>query len=215
MLIIGAKGFATEVLEVFHQKKRLNNLAFYDDINLDIGNLLYNKYVILKTENDVIEYYKKHGNFFVIGIGNPILRKKMELKFTNIGGVMKSVISPKATIGTHQVCIGDGAAILSGVNISNNVIIGKGGLIYYNSNITHDCEIGDFVEISPSVNILGRVSIGSFTRLGSNTTILPNLQIGKNVLIGAGSVVTKNIPDNSIAFGVPAQIVRKQKSLEF
>jgi sugar O-acyltransferase (sialic acid O-acetyltransferase NeuD family) len=215
MLIIGAKGFATEVLDVFHQKKMLNNLAFYDDITMEIGNLLYNTYPILKTENSVIAYFEKHGYDFVIGIGNPILRNKMALKFTRIGGVLKSAISPKATIGSHEVSIGDGVVILSGVNISNNVSIGKGGLIYFNSNITHDAKIGDFVEISPSVNILGRVSVGSFTQLGSNSTILPNIQIGKNVIIGAGSIVTKNIPDNSVAFGVPARIVKKQKPLEF
>jgi hypothetical protein len=32
MLIIGAKGFAKEVLEIFHQQNKLQNIAFYDDV---------------------------------------------------------------------------------------------------------------------------------------------------------------------------------------
>ena len=36
MLIIGAKGLAKEVLEIFHQKNELDNLFFYDDISADV-----------------------------------------------------------------------------------------------------------------------------------------------------------------------------------
>jgi acetyltransferase-like isoleucine patch superfamily enzyme len=88
-------------------------------------------------------------------------------------------------------------------------------MYYYNSIITHDCTIGDFVEISPSVNILGRCNVGSFSQIGSNTTILPNTIIGKNVIIGAGSVVTKSIPDNCVAVGTPAKIIKELEPLEF
>ncbi|WP_407463225.1 hypothetical protein [Methanobrevibacter sp.] len=40
-------------------------------------------------------------------------------------------------------------------------------------------------------------------------TILPGVSIGNNVVIGAGAVVSKDIPDNSIALGVPAKVVKK------
>jgi maltose O-acetyltransferase len=33
--------------------------------------------------------------------------------------------------------------------------------------------------------------------------------IGNNVVVGAGAVVTKDIPDNSLALGVPARVVKK------
>ena len=36
---------------------------------------------------------------------------------------------------------------------------------------------------------------------------MPGVTIGSNVVIGAGSVVTKDIPDNSVAIGVPAKVV--------
>lgn len=53
------------------------------------------------------------------------------------------------------------------------------------------------------------VQIGDDVWIGGNVTILPGVSIGNNVVIGAGAVVTKDIPDNCLALGVPAKVVRK------
>ena len=53
------------------------------------------------------------------------------------------------------------------------------------------------------------IKIGDDVWLGGNVTILPGVNIGNNVVVGAGAVVTKDIPDNSLALGVPAKVVRK------
>ena len=45
--------------------------------------------------------------------------------------------------------------------------------------------------------------------LGGSCTILPGVTIGENSVIGAGSVVTKDIPDNVIAVGDPARVIRQ------
>lgn len=47
-------------------------------------------------------------------------------------------------------------------------------------------------------------------RIGMNTVILPGVIVGEGALIGAGSVVTKNIPPYSVAYGNPANVVRKE-----
>ena len=215
MLIVGAKGFAKEVLEVVHQLNQLKNLVFYDDVNDDIPEKLFGQFPVLRTIEEVLVYFKTIDNQFTIGIGNPILRKKLYDKFTALGGIFTSTISPLASICSFDVQIGIGSNILSGSVFSNGIRVGKGSIVYFNSVITHDCIVGDFVEISPSVNLLGRCEIGSYSQIGSNATVLPDIKIGKNVIIGAGSVVTKNIPDNCLAVGVPAKIIKELPSLEF
>ncbi len=209
MLIVGAKGFAKEVLEICHQNNDLDNLVFYDDVNDDIGDKLYDKFPILKSIEQAQNYFSSIDNRFTLGIGNPLLRRKLHDKFVQIGGVLKSTISENTKIGNYDNRIENGCNILAGSIISNNVSIGKGCIIYFNTVITHDCTIGDFVEISPSVNILGRATIKSYTQIGASSTILPDITIGKNVIIGAGSVVTNDIPDNSLAIGVPAKVVKQ------
>ncbi|UOX33673.1 acetyltransferase [Flavobacterium sediminilitoris] len=215
MLIIGAKGFAKEVLEIFKQKNNLDNLAFYDDINTDICDLLFNQFPVLKDENNVKLRFKKGNNEFTIGIGNPILRKKLFDKFTLFGGKFVSTISPLATIGSFDVEIGEGSNILSNATLSNSSKIGMGTIVYYNVVITHDCVVGNFVELSPNALLLGHTKIGDFSKIGAGAIILPKVKIGKNVTIGAGSVVTKNIPDNAVVVGVPGKIIKYSEVLNF
>jgi sugar O-acyltransferase (sialic acid O-acetyltransferase NeuD family) len=215
MLIIGAKGFAKEILEVLHQKNETENLVFYDDINDDLPGKLFSKFPILKSENEALNYFNTIDNRFTIGIGRPILRKKMYDKFSDLGGDIITTISNLSFVGSYETSIGKGCNIMHGAVLSNNVKIGKGCIIYFNSVITHDSIIGDFVEVSPSANVLGRSKLGSFCQIGSGSIILPDLEIGKNVIVGAGSVVTKDIPDNSMVVGVPAKIVKELTPLDY
>ncbi len=54
----------------------------------------------------------------------------------------------------------------------------------------------------------GPISIGEGTWIGASATILDGVSIGRGCVIGAGSLVTANIPDYSIAVGVPAKVIR-------
>ena len=53
------------------------------------------------------------------------------------------------------------------------------------------------------------VVIGDGSWLGHGTVVLPGVRIGKHVVVGANSVVTSDIPDYSVAVGVPARVVRR------
>ena len=53
------------------------------------------------------------------------------------------------------------------------------------------------------------VTIGNDCWIGGNTVICPGVTIGNGCTIGAGSVVTKDIPDDSLAVGNPAKVIRK------
>ncbi len=117
MLIIGAKGFAIEVLEIVHQLNQLDNLVFYDDMNSDIPEKLYDHFPILKNLEQAEIYFKTIDNLFTIGIGNPVLRKKLYDKFSAIGGVFISIISPKTAIGHYRNQIEIGCNIMTGTVI--------------------------------------------------------------------------------------------------
>ena len=91
----------------------------------------------------------------------------------------------------------------------NKVLIGNDVLIGPNILIT---TVGH--PISPKgrrkhLGVTCPVVIGDDVWIGGNVTILPGVTIGSNVVIGAGAVVTRDIPDNSLAVGVPARVIKE------
>ena len=163
MLIIGAKGFAKEVLEIVHQNSAANTVAFYDDINEDIGDRLYNQFPILKSEIQVKEFFEKYGNEFTIGIGGPNLRKMLYDKFIEIGGDFISTISENAIIGSFGNKIGKGCNLMQSIVLTNDIYIGFGVIINQLVSIGHDVIINDFCEICPNVSISGNCEIGEYS----------------------------------------------------
>lgn len=54
-----------------------------------------------------------------------------------------------------------------------------------------------------------KVIIGEGSWLGTNVVVVGKVRIGKHCVIGANSVVTKDIPDYSVAVGIPAKVIKK------
>lgn len=74
--------------------------------------------------------------------------------------------------------------------------------------VTHDGGTLLFRKFVPDLEITKPISLGNNVYVGNNVIILPGVKIGNNVIIGAGAVVSKDIPDNSVAVGVPARVIK-------
>lgn len=84
----------------------------------------------------------------------------------------------------------------NGVVIEDNVQIGSHCSIYSVSTI-------DRKE--------GAVKLKNNCCIGTQSVIMPGVTVGQNAIVGAFSFVNKDVPDNCVAFGVPAKVVRKVK----
>lgn len=77
--------------------------------------------------------------------------------------------------------------------------------------------LGNYVVVGHSAVVHAAV-IGDYSLIGINATVLSGARVGKNCIIGAGAVVSENmeIPDNSIAVGVPAMVIKRtdEKAIE-
>lgn len=74
--------------------------------------------------------------------------------------------------------------------------------------INHDGGTLIFRDQIPDLEISKPIVVGNNVYIGEETMILPGAHIGNNCVIGARSVVTKDIPDNSVAVGVPARVIK-------
>lgn len=74
--------------------------------------------------------------------------------------------------------------------------------------ITHDGGTLLFRDRVPDLEITKPIVVGDNVYFGNNVIILPGVTIGSNVVVGAGAVVSRDIPDNSLAVGVPAKVIK-------
>lgn len=74
--------------------------------------------------------------------------------------------------------------------------------------ITHDGGTLLYRNQIPDLEVTKPITVGNDVYIGNNVIILPGVTIGNNVVIGAGAIVSKNIPDNSVAVGVPARVIK-------
>ena len=113
-----------------------------------------------------------------------------------MNGTLK--IGNHVTLSKHVYIDYSGDVIIEdGVKITQGVIIESHhrDLEAYNQGI--------------NVNVPTKLLIRENAYIGSRAIILDSCNyIGKNVRIGAGAVVTKDIPDNAVAVGVPAKVVK-------
>jgi sugar O-acyltransferase (sialic acid O-acetyltransferase NeuD family) len=213
MIIAGARGFAKELLEIIYRDYRYKEISFYDDVSKGLPEKLFRKFPIIKTKDDLSKALK-HNAYFALGVGIPKVRHQLDKLFTENGGLIKTIISNNATVGSFDTLISDGCAIMDGVLISNNIKIEHGCLINVNATVAHDSVIGKYADIAPNVTISGNCRIGDYVSIGTGAIILPGVHIGTNVIIGAGSVVKNSIPDNSLVIGAPAKVIKKLNAIQ-
>ena len=125
-----------------------------------------------------------------------------------------SKLNPLGYARSIGVCMGDNVhfyGMPSGmfgtepwlITIGNNVHITSGVTF-----VTHDGGTLILRKEVPDLEWTAPITIGNDVYIGIRTIVLPGVSIGNRCIIGAGSVVTKSIPDNSVAAGVPARVIK-------
>jgi lipopolysaccharide O-acetyltransferase len=103
-------------------------------------------------------------------------------------------------IGAAQfVSIGDRVLIASGVYISDHGHGSYSGLTHTSPAVPPNQRV---LEVKP-------VYIGDDVWIGERAVILPGVNIGRGVVVGAGAVVTSDLPEYTVAVGIPARVIKK------
>lgn len=111
-----------------------------------------------------------------------------------------------------QIDIHPKATLKSGIMIDHGtgVVIGETAVVGNNCSILHHVTLGG----SGKRGVDRHPKIGDGALLGTGATILGNIKVGKGCQVGAGTLVIDDLPDHSVAVGVPAKIIGTYKEQE-
>jgi acetyltransferase-like isoleucine patch superfamily enzyme len=104
------------------------------------------------------------------------------------------------------------------LNLGNKTDIGAFTYI----NAKNGVDIEDYVQIGSHCSIysistiddkVGQVTLKKNCKIGSHSVIMPGVTIGENSIVGACSFVNRDVPDNVVAAGVPARVIKELKEI--
>jgi len=161
--------------------------------------------------HDTLDVFKPEDGFeYVLGCITPrkhalvsVLKKKYKI-------TISSLVHPDSTLGSN-IFLGEGVLIAPGVVIAPNARLDDYCVINRSVSIGHEAYIGSHARIGPSAALAALTKVGAGSSIGIGATVLDRIYIGEGSVIGAGAVVTKDIPDQVVAYGVPAKIIRESR----
>ncbi len=199
--VLGAGGHAKVIVDIL-KKNGEKNISVFDDDENKIGKESILGILVTGAIKDIDG--SNSAEYFIVGIGNNRVRKKIVEKLDGNYGI---AIHPTAIIG-EDVIIGEGTVVMANAVINSGTRIGKHCIINTGATIDHDCVLDDYVHISPGVHIGGTVKIGQLTWIGLGCSLKNNISIGANVIVGVGGVVINDIIYEGIYAGVPVQQIK-------
>ena len=191
-VLIGAGGFAREIVAEVYLQNKFNLKCFVDDEYWVDG--LYK-----------ISEFNPETQSALIAVGNPADKMKLLSKLPE-NTKFWNYISPNAYV--NNLSLGKGNFICAGVIITTDVKIGNHVHLNLQTTVGHDSVLGDFVTTAPSVNISGNVNIGKGVYLGTACCIREKINICDDAVIGMNASVVKDITESGTYVGIPAKKIK-------
>lgn len=213
VIIIGAGGFAREVLDVLEaanaRTASYEILGFIVDPQYAEPGMEVNGKPILGG----FEWLGQHVDDVsaICGVGSPDLRYQLVERARKLGVRFFSVIHPQA-IFTRWVTVGEGTIVTAGCILTNRITLGNHVQVNLDCTVGHDTVAEDFVTLAPGVHVSGNVTLCEGCSVGTGANIIEKKNVGSWATIGAGTTVISDVPPNSTVVGVPGKVVRTKPS---
>ncbi len=128
---------------------------------------------------------------------------------------VRARIEPGAVI-REQVEIGEGAVIMMGAVINIGAVVGPGTMIDMGAvlggraTVGARCHIGAGAVLAGVVEPVSAMSVvvEDGVLVGANAVVLEGVHVGRNAVVAAGAVVVEDVPENAVAAGCPARVIK-------
>lgn len=206
--IIGAGGFAREVLDVFDAinavEPRYDVEGFLVEAGYEgPGSRINDKPVLGDLE---CLRGREREVQVICGIGAPEVRARLVARAAELGLEFCTAVHPLASL-TRWIEIDAGAVICAGCILTNQIRVGAHVHLNLDCSVGHDAVFEPFATLAPGVHVSGGVVCEQGSYVGTGANIVPDMRIGAWSIVGAGAVITQDVPPNSTVVGVPGRVV--------
>jgi sugar O-acyltransferase (sialic acid O-acetyltransferase NeuD family) len=207
IILIGCGEHARMVIDNIEEEGRYEVFGLVTNLRNELGSKVYG-YNVVCMDEDIRTLLSENRDIagYFLGIGNMKLRAEMYPQLDSLLAPI-NIIHPTAIVSKHAK-IGRGNIFEAFTKIANGAVVGSHCIINSFTSVNHDQNVGNNVLLAGGVSLAGK-SIGDNTIISDGVAIGFKKNVGKNCIIGDGAVVTKDIPDNSIAYGNPAKVIRQ------
>lgn len=152
------------------------------------------------------------GQYFLPTMGDMTIRCDVIEKLTKQGGVVPTIVHPSAHISRFASIAEQGAVIGDRVELQNDVIVEKNVIIRSDVTVCHNTTIKEGVFVGPKALVGAYITIDEFAYIGQGAILISGKaeHVGNHTLVGAGAMVTKPLPENVVAVGSPARIIKQR-----
>lgn len=200
--IAGSGGFAKEVAWLI---ERINKVKPTWEFVGYIDNESHAEIVF--GDDELICNYSEELSV-ALAIGSSSIRKKIYERYKHNPNISFPNLIDPSVITSDKIKLGIGNIICAGNILTVDISFGNFNMINLNCTIGHDAVIKNYVTMNPSVNLSGNTVLEDNVSIGTGVQIVQGLHIGENSVVAAGTVIKKDLPENSLASGNRAKVVK-------
>ncbi|MDO4540022.1 MAG: acetyltransferase [Syntrophomonadaceae bacterium] len=208
LVVVGAGGLGREVVwlirEINAVKKTWSFIGLADD---GMQGKTVEGYPIVGTVSDIINQPARPH--FVVAIADSQIRRQITQELLVQHFPLATLVHPQVNQSNNQ--IGEGSIVCAGTILTTNVNLGRSCIVNPGCFIGHDAVIQDYVSLMPGAHIAGETTVGTGCFLGIGSTVKNRVKLGDNGTYGAGAVVINHMPDDIVAVGVPAKVIKNKQ----
>lgn len=122
-----------------------------------------------------------------------------------LDGTNHKIVHCGGVLLCDHACVGDNVTICNSL-FEDTARIGRNVMIDNHAYVGHNVLIGDNAVVTAGTVLCGSSVVEDNAWVGVNSSVLNKVCVGSGSKVGIGSVVTRDIPDGSLAYGVPAKV---------